>query len=322
MITHIIFIIMGLGLLIVAGDLLVRGAVALASKLNVPTLLISLTIVAFGTSAPELVVTVGSVTSGETGIAMGNIIGSNIANILLVLGLPAIIAPIAMTLPGVRRHATVMLVATALFAGFCYVQQKIDFVAGAVMMAGIVAYVIYIGQRAMAGKAETEAVLDEVEEYQELAGAGWKIPTFIIAGLVGLPIGAQLLVDNGAALAEQLGVRDALIGLTIVAFGTSLPELATVVAAALKRHADVAVGNIVGSNIFNLLFVGGAAGLIGVSPIDATTRGVDLPVMIGTALLLALLIYSKTTISRLLGGLMTAVYIGYIIYIGQASVLT
>ncbi|MGV6800771.1 MAG: calcium/sodium antiporter [bacterium] len=323
MVANIAYIIVGLIILLFAGDVLVRGAVNLASMLKIPTLLIGLTIVAFGTSAPEFVVTLGAVSSGDNAIAIGNIIGSNTANILLVLGLPAVIAPIAMTLIGVRRHASVMLIATAVFAWFCYINGEINFTAGIILMAMIAIYIVYIGFRALTSQDEPDPILDEIDEFHEGQGSKWKTPLFIIAGLIGLPFGAGLLIENGEMLASSLGVRQELIGLTIVAFGTSLPELATVITAALKRHADVAVGNIVGSNIFNLLFVGGTAGLAGghvnPSPITTETQMIDLPVMIAATIVLAILIYIRGTISRILGFAMFLAYLAYIFYIGMAA---
>ncbi len=311
---------LGLVFLIIAGDLLVRGAVSLATTLKIPTLLISLTIVAFGTSAPEFVVTLKAMMGGgeDVGIAMGNIIGSNIANIFLVLGLPAIIAPIAMSTPGLRRHAVAMIVATIVFCAFVYGPEKIDTTAGIILLAMIAAYVAYIGLHAARG--DNEPTLDELEEFTEGSG-GWKIPVFLIVGILGLPFGAQLLVDNGSVLASTYGVRDELIGLTIVAFGTSLPELATVWAAAMRKQADVAVGNIVGSNIFNLLFVGGTAGLVGTATFSDTARFIDLPVMIGATAILALLIFAQGRINRSLGALFCLAYIGYMAFIASQSAL-
>ncbi|MCI5044656.1 MAG: calcium/sodium antiporter [Aquisalinus sp.] len=323
MLTNIILIIFGLGLLIVGGDLLVRGAVSLASRLNIPTLLISLTIVAFGTSAPEFVVTLQDVLTGDAtsnGIAMGNIIGSNIANVLLVLGLPAILYPIAMNLPGCKRHATVMLLASVLFAYFVYVPGAIDTTAGIALMGSIFLYIVYIGWRATQPGGEEEPVLEDLDEFTE-DDAFWKTPAFLIAGLIGLPLGAKLLVDNGSAVASELGVREEVIGLTIVAFGTSLPELATVVAAALKRQAEVAVGNIVGSNIFNLLFVGGTAGLAGTSYFTDAARSIDMPVMLASTAVLAVLIFGGIRLNRFMGIGMFIAYAGYIIFIGSKSAL-
>lgn len=311
MIAEIILIVLGLALLLGAGDVLVRGAVGLAAALNVPTLIISLTIVAFGTSAPELVVTIQAVLSGNDGIALGNIIGSNIANILLVLGLPAIIYPVSTHVLGLRRHLIIMLIATAVFVGAAYTIGYIDTTLGAVLFAGIVAYVSYMWLRARGG-GSADPVIDEVEEYQEAAGVSLKVIGFLVVGLVGLPLGAHLLVSNGAALATALGVREEVIGLTIVAFGTSLPELATVAAAALHRKSDVAIGGIIGSNIFNILAVGGAAGLAGTAVFSTASLHNEIPLMVIASLALAFFVMTRRDIGRLAGALMFLAYIGFI----------
>ena len=315
-------VVAGLVLLLVAGDWLVRGAVGLATQLGIDSLLIGLTIVAFGTSAPELVVSIQAVISGDNGIAVGNIVGSNIANILLVLGLPALIAPITLSFPGLRRHTTVMLAATALFAYVVYGRQILDTPVGLVMLGGIAAYVAYVAWSAMRPNSK-ERELIEAEVAEDIPGGDLhstpKIVFFLILGLVGLPIGATLLVNSGADLASGLGVRDELIGLTIVAFGTSLPELATVWAAARKGEADVACGNIVGSNIFNILFVGGTMGVFGTTTFTDDTRLYDLPVMIAAALLMATMVFAKGKITRTAGFLFTGAYIIYIIAIGAGA---
>ena len=314
MLTDIGLLVVGLVLLLVAGELLVRGAVSLAKLLSIPSLLIGLTVVAFVTSAPELVVTIQAVLSGDNGIAMGNIVGSNIANILLVLGVPAIVSAISLATPRLRRHAVVMVLATALFMGFVYLGGEIGRTAGLVMLAAIFLYIVMIGLDARRGGDAD--LMAEVDEYGTTDTSKWKTPLFLVLGLLGLPLGASLLVDNGAAIATRLGVREEVIGLTIVAFGTSLPELATVFAAALKREADVAVGNILGSNIFNLLFVGGVAGLVGSSTFSPTALAVDLPVMAICAILLAALVMVRGRIGRVLGLGFTLAYVGYIVFLG------
>ena len=202
-IQAIILIIIGLVILLVAGDLLVRGAVGLAAALRIPALIISLTIVAFGTSAPELVVTIQAVVAGSDGIALGNIIGSNIANVFLVLGLPAIIYPITTHVPGLRRHAIIMMIATAAFCAAAYFKGSIDTTIGAALFAGIVAYVGYMWFRASHGGKEP--VIDEVDEYLETSSISVKTMLFLAAGLIGLPLGAHLLVVNGAEMATNLG---------------------------------------------------------------------------------------------------------------------
>ena len=315
---EIILIVVGLVILLVAGDVLVRGAVGLAAALKIPALLISLTIVAFGTSAPELVVTIQAVSNDSDGIALGNIIGSNIANILLVLGLPAIIYPISAHVPGLRRHLSVMLLATVMFIGVAYFFGEIDMRVGAVFFAVIFSYIGYIGFRARHGG--DEPVLDDVDDYMESSGVSAKTIMFVLIGLIGLPLGAHLLVTNGEIVAASLGVRDEIIGLTIIAFGTSLPELATVSAAALHKKSDVAIGGVVGSNIFNLLAVGGAAGFAGAATFDPTSLHFDLPVMAAASVILAIFVLSKRDIGRVTGLIMFAGYCAFIY--GVANIAT
>jgi cation:H+ antiporter len=318
MLTPILLVIAGLAILLIAGDVLVRGAVGLAAALRIPALVISLTIVAFGTSAPELVVSVQAVLSGNDGIAIGNIIGSNIANILLVLGLPAIIYPVTTHVLGLRRHAVVMLIATAAFAASAYVTGFINTVIGAGLFCGVIAYVVYMWVRAMRSSAR-EPVIDEVEEYIAEDKISAKTILFIVIGLIGLPLGAHLLVANGSILASDLGVREELIGLTIIAFGTSLPELATVVAAAFHKKSDVAIGGIIGSNIFNIFAVGGATGLAGTAVFDAESLRLDVPVMIASALLLSAYVFTRRDIGRLSGAAMLAAYCGFIYYLAVTA---
>lgn len=312
MVLEIALILVGLAVLLVAGDILVRGAVGIATAVRIPALIVSLTIVAFGTSAPELVVSIQAVLTGNAGIALGNIIGSNIANVLLVLGLPALIYPISAHVPGLRRHAIFMVGATAVFMAIAYTQGFIGTRAGAALFAGILLYVGYMWVRAMRGAGD-EPVIDEVAEYAT-GGAG-KSVAYLIGGLIGLPLGAHLLVSNGAALAAELGVREEIIGLTIIAFGTSLPELATVLAAAFHKKADVALGGVIGSNIFNLLAVGGATGLAGTAAFSAASLTIDLPVMAAAAVLVSLFVFLKRDIGRTSGLLMFIGYAGFIAWL-------
>ncbi|MEM9169691.1 MAG: calcium/sodium antiporter [Pseudomonadota bacterium] len=317
-------IVLGLAILLVSGDLLVRGAVALARALNVPALIVSLTIVAFGTSAPELVVTVQAVLSGNSGIALGNIVGSNIANVLLVLGLPAVIYPISAHVPGLPRHAAVMTVATLAFAAVAYSGYGasdggagvINFPIGAVFFTVIVAYVVYMGLRA---RGSDDPMLDDVDEYADGGRLNVLTLIFLVAGLVGLPLGANLLVTYGGGLAANLGVRDELIGLTVIAFGTSLPELATVVAAAVHKKSDVAIGGVVGSNIFNLLAVGGAAGLAGGAAFDEKALTLDLPVMLAATAALLAFILLRRDIGRIAGAIFFIAYCLFIAVLAQSS---
>ncbi|MCB2113912.1 MAG: calcium/sodium antiporter [Parvularculaceae bacterium] len=313
MVLDSLLILLGLAVLLVGGDLLVRGAVGLAAAMRIPPLLVSLTIIAFGTSAPELVVSVTSVLEHEAGIAIGNIIGSNIANVLLVLGLPAIIYPMSAHVQGLRRHGVAMLIATAAFAAIAYSGRALEQTTGAALFAGIIVYVSFLALSARSTRGR-DPVIDEVSEYSggDKGNIGSTL-IFLLAGLIGLPIGAHLLVTSGGSLAAALGVRPELIGLTIVAFGTSLPELATVIAAAMHRKSDVAIGNVVGSNIFNIFAVGGAAGLAGVAEFTRPSLTLDIPVMIGSAVLLSAFIFLRKDIGRLAGFLMIAFYAIFIL---------
>jgi cation:H+ antiporter len=312
MILDVIAILIGLAVLLVGGDLLVRGAVSFATAVRVPPLLVSLTIIAFGTSAPELVVSVTSVLENESGIAVGNIVGSNIANVFLVLGVPAVIYPISAHVPGLKRHAAALLIATAAFTAIAYGVGALGPATGGALMAGIIAYVGFLAFMARKSHGR-DPVIDEVAEYAEGAreNLGASI-LYIIAGLVGLPVGARLLVSSGASFAADLGIRPEVIGLTVVAVGTSLPELATVAAAALHRKSDVAIGNVVGSNIFNLLFVAGAAGLAGGASLTGVSQRFEIPVMILSTVVLTLFIFTRRDIGRFVGIAFVASYAAFI----------
>ncbi|MFZ5617751.1 MAG: calcium/sodium antiporter [Pseudomonadota bacterium] len=312
MIADVLLILLGLAVLLVGGDLMVRGATGFATALKIPTLLVSLTIIAFGTSAPELFVSVTSVIEKEPGIAIGNIVGSSIANVLLVLGLPALIYPISAHVPGLRRHGVALMVATASFTAVAYGAGALDRMTGAALFAGIILYVLFLAFMARRTDGR-DPVIDEVAEYSE--GARENIGAtllYLTAGLIGLPVGAHLLVANGSSLAIDLGVRAELIGLTVVAIGTSLPELATVAAAALQRKSDVAIGNVVGSNIFNLFAVSGAAGLAGTASFNAASLRFEIPVMVAASLALAWFILTRRDIGRLLGLAFVLAYAAFI----------
>ncbi|MEM0929898.1 MAG: calcium/sodium antiporter [Pseudomonadota bacterium] len=315
MLVPSLLLIVGLAVLLFAGDRLVRGAANLAKLANVPPLIVGLTVVAFGTSAPELVVTIRAVLGDAAGIAMGNIVGSNIANVLMVLGLPAIIFPIAMTVPRLRLHGGALLLATTVFCGMVYRSGVIGTLEAVVFTIGMLMYFGLMVIESRTGSGAASEVDEVTAENPDL------LPTLglLAMGLIGLPVGATLLVDNGEHLAMMLGVREEIIGLTIVAFGTSLPELATVLAAALKKEESVAVGSIVGSNIFNMLFVGSAAGYAGTAHFSKAALAIDIPAMIAATLFVSLLIMTKTTYGRTLGIASVAVYLGYIIVLGTAA---
>jgi len=310
----------GLGLLILllAGDALVKGAVNLSLRMGVPALIVSLTIVAFGTSAPELLISISAVLEGKPGLALGNVVGSNTANILLVMGVPAILAVLHTSAFETRKSYLQMIAATLVFIALAF-RGQFDLVAAAVLL-GCLAYmqgdaVREAHKHGQACAAAPDCGADEEEE--EVEGADpdmpwWQIFVFLVLGLVGLPLGADLLVDNASIIAKAFGVSDAVIGLTLVALGTSLPELATTVMAALRKQADVALGNVIGSNMFNLLAIIGITSLVGTIPVDEEFLEFDLWVMLGASLLIFPFVFMRQDITRTWGIGLTALYVIYV----------
>ncbi|MDO7608608.1 MAG: calcium/sodium antiporter [Loktanella sp.] len=287
--------------LFLGGDWLVRGASQIAARFNVPPLIIGLTIVGFGTSTPELLVSLQAAFDGLPGISIGNVVGSNTANILLILGVAGIIAPPIADFMNMRRDLFWMLGA-ALVIPVIIASGYVGRIEGAALITGLIIY-LGLSFRAMRNDP-TEALPSDVNL---LHAAG-----FTIAGLIAVMVGAKYLVESATIIARHLGVSEAMIGLSIVAIGTSLPELATTVAAAIKGEREIALGNIIGSNIFNILAILGLTGLIIPIPVDTRFMSFDVPVMICATLLILGLIYVRGEISRIAGGLMILAYIGYI----------
>lgn len=284
----------GLVALMVAGDALVRGASALALRLGIPALIVSLTIVAFGTSAPELLVSVESVIGGAPGLALGNIVGSNIANVLLVLGLPALITTMRNGTADTRQSYLQMLAATLLLIGLLWI-GPLQWWGGLICLAGLAAM---IGAAIRSGMRDRAATLAAEEAAHVVQMAPAAIGALLVLGLVGLPVGAAFLVDGSTGVARAWGVSDTVIGLTIVALGTSLPELATTVIAALRRQTEVALGNVIGSNLFNILGILGLASLFGDIPADPGFFSRDLWVMLASALVLVPVVFFRTNLTR------------------------
>jgi len=309
----ILKVLAGLGLLVFAGDLLVRGAVNLALRLGIPALIVGLTVVAFGTSAPEMMVSVAAVLDHAPAIALGNVVGSNTANILLVLGLPAIISAIRTDEHDLRESYLIMLGAALLFIAIAFM-GPIRWLQALVLLAALGLILARQISQALAHRAGREEESDEEEIEGADAQMGWgRIAAFLAAGLVGLPLGADLLVDGASQIARVFGISEAVIGLTLVAVGTSLPELATSVTAALKGRADVALGNVLGSNIFNLLAIVGVAGLFGPMPMPRGMLHFDLWVMLASTLLIAPFIFYRWSFRRLIGIGFVALYAIYIL---------
>jgi len=299
----------GLFLLVLAGDLLVRGAVNLALRLGIPSLIVGLTVVAFGTSAPELLVSVNAVRDHAPGIALGNVVGSNIANILLVLGIPAIISTIHAGDGRTLHSYLTMLAATLLFLAVAFLGPI--HVPHALILLGGLTLILWDNYRSARAHRRELADEDEVEG-ADARMRGWQIGLFLILGLIGLPFGADILVDGAVGIAHTLGVSDTVIGMTLVAVGTSLPELATSVTAAVRRQGDVAMGNVIGSNVFNLLGIIGIAGLVGPLPIPRQMLHFDLWVMLAATLALAPFVLRRRDITRKWGFFLTATYIAFV----------
>lgn len=304
----------GLVLLLLAGDALVKGAVNISLRLGVPALIVSLTIVAFGTSAPELLISVQAIRDNAPGLALGNVVGSNTANILLVLGVPALLATMHTSECNTRKTYNIMIAASLLFIALAF-RGVFDWIAGTVLLSGLV---LMLGDAFRDAHLHRQACKGAPEDEPEGADPDmpwWRIVVFLVLGLIGLPLGADLLVDNATIIAKQYGVSDTVIGLTLVAIGTSLPELATTVMAALRRQADVALGNVIGSNMFNLLAITGIASFVGPIPVDPEFLAFDLWVMLGASVLLFPFVYLNWNITRFWGVILSGLYVAYLVIV-------
>ena len=323
MTSSILLFLAGLVVLIIGAELLVRGASRLAAAFGVSPLVIGLTIVAIGTASPEIAVSLKAALNGQGDLTLGNVLGSNIFNILFILGMTALVAPIVIAEQLIRKDAPIMLGVSLLAFALAW-NGTLGWFDGLILL---VLMVVYVGFALRQSRAETRDVQDEyAREYAEKEPRSRKNflvnLLFIIIGLGLLVLGSNWLVDSAVVIARALGVSELVIGLTIVAAGTSLPEVATSVIAALKGESDIAVGNAVGSNIFNLLGVLGLGALLapgGISVAEQVLR-LDFPVMVFVALVCLPVFYIDNRISRLEGGLLLSYYVLYIAYITvQAS---
>ncbi len=308
---------LGLMILLLAGDALVKGAVNLSLRVGIPALIVSLTIVAFGTSAPELLIAINAVIDDKPGLALGNVIGSNTANVLLVLGIPAMLSTLHTSGCKCLKTYLFMLAATVLFIALAFT-GAFTFISGLILLAAL-AFVLadafrdaHRHRRNNHIKAQNHEPTEEDVEGADPDMPWWQIMVFLVLGLIGLPLGADILVENASIIARHYGVSEAAIGLTLVALGTSLPELATTVMAALRRQADVALGNVIGSNMFNLLAIIGITSLVGRIPVDPEFLKLDLWVMLGASLLLIPFVFYKFDIGRGWGIGLTGLYLTYI----------
>ena len=312
----ILFLVGGLALILLGANGLTDGAAAVAKRFNISDLVIGLTIVAFGTSAPELVISAMAAMGGSAEMAIGNVVGSNIFNVLMIIGVTALVMPIQVGQGTLSKEIPLVVLASFALAfmandvwldgGNANIISRID---GLVLLAFFLIFLRYTFAIAHNGGDEEEG-----EKIKEMPI--WKSVLFILGGLAGLIYGGQLFVDGASGIASSLGVSESIIGLTIVALGTSLPELATSVTAALKKNSGIAIGNVIGSNLFNVFFVLGCSATISPLPMGGINN-VDMAVLIGSAILFWLVgwFFKKRTITRVEGALMVICYVAYTAYL-------
>jgi cation:H+ antiporter len=312
MLLDIVFIIVGVALVLWGADRMTDGAVAIAKRMQIPQIIIGLTIVAMGTSMPEFFVSLTSALKGTSDIAVGNVVGSNIFNTLLIVGVAAMVAPMTILKSTVERDIPWSVVAMLLLAAFS-INHSLSRWEAAFLFVLFVAFVTYNVVSARKNKSSEET--DEgVKSYSPLMAA-----CLIVLGLACLVVGSNLFVDAATRVAQTLGVSEAVIGLTIVAGGTSLPELATSVVAARKGQSAIAIGNVIGSNIFNVLMIVGITGLVCPMDIQGITV-VDLSVFTGSIFLLWAFSYTKYKVERWEGAVLTMVFLAYMIYLIRNAV--
>ncbi|MGN1160259.1 MAG: calcium/sodium antiporter [Lachnospiraceae bacterium] len=304
---NVLLLVVGFVLLIKGADYFVEGASRIAERFRIPQIVIGLTIVAFGTSAPEAAISIAAAAKDSAGIAVGNVLGSNIMNILLILGITACIRKLKVQANTVKVEMPFLILISVVLVVMGLLTEKLNFVSGLILWALLIAFFVYLIMQAKKGRSETEETPGEKKNI-------WLVILMTIGGLVAIVIGSDVTVDNASAIASFLGMSDRLIGLTIVAFGTSLPELITSTTAARKGNADIAIGNIIGSNIFNILFVLGTASLISEIPYsrDFLLDGI---VSIAAAVFLLAATFRKKELNRPAGVIMLVAYAGYFAYL-------
>lgn len=317
------YFVVGLIFLVIGADLLVKGASRLAVGFNISPLIIGLTVVAFGTSSPELAVSVKAALSGQASIAVGNVVGSNIFNVLFILGLSAMITPLLVSRQLIRLDVPLMI-AVSLIVLFLSLDGSFSRINGILLVTGLIAYILFLIFQSRRDRVVQEAGAEPepVIGAQAYISRHWLLNIlFVAGGLILLVIGSRWLVDGAVAFAQYLGVSELIIGLTIVAAGTSLPEVVTSIIAALRGERDIAVGNVVGSNIFNLMGVLGIASIVAPGGIEMSSAVVsfDIPIMVVVAFACLPIFFTGGVISRMEGFILFAYYIVYTLYLILAS---
>jgi cation:H+ antiporter len=302
-----LLLLVGVFLLLIGGDFLVKSAASLAKKLNISPFLIGVTVVSFGTSAPELIVSLKAAFNGSSGIAIGNVIGSNIANLALVLGITVLIRPIVLDPKKLRFSWFAMLVASLMFLGFS-IDGILDRVDGLFLISGLILFLILSIR-----KRDDSFVEEELEKTLKIN----LIPVYFIFGAAGLYYGSELLVDSAITIAKSFGISEFIIGVSVVALGTSLPELVTSIIAIIKGQSSISVGNLIGSNVFNIFAVLGITSAVNPLKADSFLIAIDLPIMLGVTLLTGLFLLVSKKLGRVEGLLLITIYI---MYIGSALI--
>ena len=305
MILDIVLIIVGVWMVLYGADRLTEGASALARRMNVPEMIIGLTIVAAGTSAPELFVSLVSALKGTPDMAVGNVVGSNTMNCMLIVGCAAAVAPMVISRSTVRKDIPFAIGATLLLMALTY-DGSLSWVDGIILLAGFAAFMVYTLRQAKAGSSEEETTATNMTT--------GKAVLYLIGGLAGLVVGSNVFVDHASNLAFALGISEAVVGLTVVAGGTSLPELATSVVAARKGQSAIAIGNVIGSNVFNILMILGLTGVICPLEIEGITL-VDQAVMLVSIVLVWLFSRTLYTVERWEGALLVGGYLAYLAWL-------
>jgi len=306
-VMQLILLVIGFVMLIKGADLFVEGAASIAERFGIPQLVVGLTIVAMGTSAPEAAVSIASALKGSADITVGNVVGSNVLNVLVILGLAAVITMVPVGITTVKYEIPYMILITVLFLGMGITGNKITLVEGVFLWIAFIAYLVYLLFQAKKNKDETQ---------EENKKPMWLLFLLTVGGLALVVWGSDVTVDAASNIAKAMGMSERFIGLTIVALGTSLPELCTSVSAATKGKADIAIGNIVGSNVFNILFVVGTTALI--TPVAfAQNFVVDTTVAILSGVLLWVAVVLQKGLKRMAGVIMLVAYAGYFVYLIQ-----
>jgi cation:H+ antiporter len=316
----VLALVIGVVGLVAGAELLVKGAATIASKLGIAPVIIGLTVVAFGTSAPELAVSVSAAFGGNADVALGNVVGSNTGNILLILGASAVVGGLAVQQRIIRFDIPV-LIGVSVLAFALSLDNNIGRLDGIVLFAGVVAYVGWLVREARR-EHDDDVVVEYTESVEALEGAALERPLWfnillVVAGLAVLVVGSQLLVSAASDIAEAAGISDLVIGLTVVAIGTSLPELATSILAAIRGQRDIAVGNVIGSNLFNLLSVLGLTSIVASDgiPVSDVSLRLDFPVMLAATIVLVPIVWNGFEIKRWEGFVLIAFYAAYVAYL-------